>query len=119
MISVERDILGDWTLEQDGDCICTCVEEWTRDRAIDTFAANYPHLSGVLDTLRDAPRQPKARSSAIGRTSSGREVRRGSGARFRELFGEGKTNAEALKIVRAEFPDSKATLSDAAWNRGR
>jgi hypothetical protein len=57
--------------------------------------------------------QPTVRTVA----SHGPRPRVGSGRRFRELIQLGYSNAECVAIVRAEFPTSRATLSDAAWNR--
>lgn len=47
------------------------------------------------------------------------QVRKTSGQRFRELILMGKSNAECVQIVRAEFPNSVATNSDASWNRSQ
>ena len=96
----------------------------SHSEALDAFAANWPELAGQLDELRvddllggvpedrQVDRRPRSDVRVAPR-------RLGSGARFRELMAAGKTNAEALAIVRSEFPESKATLSDAAWNRAR
>ncbi len=44
----------------------------------------------------------------------------GSGFRIRQMLAEGKTDFEAiLKVIRKEFPQSKATKSDVYWNRAR
>lgn len=40
-----------------------------------------------------------------------------SGARIRELLAEGKDAEAILAIVHKEFPDSKATKGDVAWNK--
>lgn len=98
------------------------------DAALDMFEANWPELSGRLAPHGSLSRLcgPQARPNG----SSGRKAvsgvserhgapYRGSGARFRELILQGATNAEAVAVVRAEFPTSKATVSDAAWNRAK
>lgn len=88
-------------------------------QAIDAFAANWPEHMAELDVLRaeyvELMGEPAAAEKR--QRTPGVKRQRGSGARFRELILVGKSNEECLRIVRAEFPDSKATLSDAAWNR--
>lgn len=119
----------EWHLTEDTVGIGS-VKGVTYREAVDVFAANRPDLALALDELacddlcgeagrpqrasatrHDAPRQ----ASEPGQPKAAR----GSGARFRALYDLGKTNAEALAIVRQEFPQSKAGLSDAAWNRAR
>lgn len=114
---------GAWVLKGDTGLMGSCVGSFLV--ALDAFAANWPELAGELDALRhddlagDEPQRASPQRQARPRPSSDGKPRLGSGARFRELYGLGKSNAEALVIVRAEFSDSKATLSDAAWNRAR
>lgn len=126
----------EWRLTEDSSTpseSSSSVKGVTYREAIDVFAANRPDLAEALDSMNrrfveacdeltgpagtaqkghttshDAPRQ----------ASEGRRLL-GSGARFRSLYDQGKSNAEALAIVRQEFPLSKAGLSDAAWNRAR
>lgn len=96
-----------------------CVVEHAEfDEAIDAFAANRPELAMELDEFKcgefcgtNGARPERARREG--------KRKRGSGARFRELMMLGRTNEECLRIVRAEFPESVATLSDAAWNRAQ
>jgi len=101
-------------LDEEVEPICV-VEHASFEEAIDVFAANMPEYSLELDELKcddfcGTTAEKKQRHN-------GQQRKRGSGARFRELILQGKTNAECLAIVRGEFPESKATLSDAAWNR--
>lgn len=109
-------VLGDGSPEPIG-----VVENATYEEALDVFAANWPEYMDQLDELKcddfvgQAPVDETKRKTRV----FGRERKRGSGARFRELISAGKTNEECLRIVREEFPDSKATLSDAAWNRAQ
>lgn len=116
-----------WQLRMDDGTFGHC-HDMSHSEALDAFAANWPELARQLDALRcddlvgDSP-QTAGQSSQVARrrVSEPRvRVRRlGSGARFRELMAAGASNAEALAVVRSEFPESKATLSDAAWNRAR
>lgn len=97
------------------------VENAPFDDALDAFAANWPEYAAGLDELKSDDdfvgvqvhsREKKVRGVAG-------ERKRGSGARFRELILQGKGNEECVRIVRSEFPESKATLSDAAWQRAQ
>jgi len=45
------------------------------------------------------------------------KVLKGSGAYIRELLSAGHTTEEILKLVHAQFPSSKATAGDVAWNK--
>ena len=116
-----------WQLRMDDGTFGHC-HNMSHDEALDCFAANWPELAGQLDELRVdelAGEQPQTagQSGQVARREHRQAcvgIRKpGSGARFRELMAAGASNAEALAIVRAEFPDSKATLSDAAWNRAK
>ncbi len=91
------------------------VEHATYEQALDAFAANYPELMDQLDEFRCDDFCGNGVRPKVQRER--REKKKGSGARFRELMMQGKTNQECLDIVRAEFLESKATLSDAAFNR--
>lgn len=109
-----------WAL-QNGETICV-VDNTSYLEAIDCFAANHPEYWDQLEALRQdyieligEPIKQRA-ARAVGPK---REKKRGSGARFRELIIAGKSNEDCLRIIREEFPDSKATLSDAAWNRAQ
>lgn len=113
-----------WIMSVDDVEVCRCRGMSMR-QATDAFAANWPAHAEKLDAyyaafedLAGPPEATPARE-ARSRAVSKPRGRLGSGARFRELYGLGKTNAEALVIVRGEFSDGKATLSDAAWNRAR
>ena len=103
-----------------GEVIGRC-DDMTMDKALDAFAANWPEHAAALDDLKSVewlcgPSQTShARDRAARQPTAGRKP--GSGQRFRELILAGASNAEALAAVRAEFPESRATLSDAAWNR--
>ena len=124
MIEVREDELtGDCEMRLDGETIGRCANT-SFIEAVDAFAANWPEHASRLDELKAddvAWLAGSERHAARRTTSSDRTVDRrpGSGKRFRELMAGGATNAEALAVVRAEFPQSKATLSDAAWNRAR
>lgn len=93
--------------------------------AIDAFCANWPEYMDQLDQLRtdyidlvgEAVAEKKKR--LISGMRQPRERKRGVGNRFVELILAGKSNVECLRIVMAEFPESKATLSDAAWQRSQ
>lgn len=130
--AVDETPRGDVAVEEDeltGEQVMTCdgVEasraRLPLDAAIECFGANWPRLAQRLDEHRSdwltgaRASLQEARSSRP--TASPRATRPGSGLRFRELIRSGATNAEALAAVRAEFPESRATLSDAAWNRQR
>ncbi len=131
MISVERNVCDDWELRDsfvvsaarriNGDVIlCTCDGRMSERQALNSFAANFPQYARAIDEL--LAKCPEDASDGAKKVPSGERARvgkPGSGRRFRELIGAGKTNAEALAIVKAEFPDSRATLSDAAWNRAK
>jgi hypothetical protein len=91
------------------------------ERALDVFSANVPELMAELDEFKcdeffgneEKKREKRERKTSVG------QKKKGSGARFRELMMQGKTNEECLRIIREEFADSNATLSDAAWNRAQ
>ncbi len=112
-----------WVLVADGigEELCR-AENCSFDDAVDAFVANMPELMVELDELKcedfcgNGTNRTKYQRERLG-TSPGKK--RGSGMRFRELMMQGKTNAECLAVIRGEFPDSKATLSDAAFNRAR
>ena len=106
---------GKWELEVDSERMCI-AEGVSFIKALDIFAANYPEHAAELDELNPEDLMGVVVTGKVKR-QGGERAKRGSGARFRELIMAGKNNADALAIVRAEFPDSKATLSDAAWNR--
>lgn len=108
-----------WELVLDGQHEPVGVAEHvTFEEAIDIFAANWPEHMMALDELKCADfigvevKKVTARRNGV-------ERKRGSGARFRELILQGKSNAECVEIVRAEFPESRATISDAAWQRAQ
>ena len=44
-------------------------------------------------------------------------IRPGSGARIREMLKDGLTPDAILTVIHKEFPDSKATKADVAWNK--
>lgn len=96
------------------------VENATFDEAIDAFAANWPEYSAELDEFKCedfvGAEAGKPRRQHAGERKS---RKRGSGARFRELILQGKSNEECVRTVRQEFPESTATLSDAAWQRAQ
>ncbi len=116
MIEVVMSVVhSGWDLIVDGEEVCE-ADNVSFNQALNIFAADHPELAKELDDL-NADDLCGAMPSEKRRAVRGREKKRGSGARFRELIMAGKTNAESLTIVRSEFPDSKATLSDAAWNR--
>lgn len=110
-----------WELIHEGEEPIGVAEKMSYLSAVDAFAANWPEYMDELDVLRaeyvefvgEPAVQKRQRVSG-----QPREKKRGSGARFRELILAGKSNEECLRTVRAEFPESKATLSDVAWNRG-
>lgn len=83
---------------------CTYVE------ALNAFAADRPEHAAELDELLDwhelCGTPQKAHRTRP--ESSKTRPKAGSGARFRQLIQSGSTNAEALALVRAEFPESKA-----------
>lgn len=115
---------GAWALWDDEGRRLGSARGMSFPEAVDAFAANWPGLAAGLDALRAADEELCGAATAVlpagrrvGRPASQR--RPGSGLRFRELIAGGATNAEALAAVRAEFPESRATLSDAAWNRAR
>lgn len=91
--------------------------------AIDAFAANWPEYMVELDELRatyvDFVGEPVVEKKRRVSSPSGqpREKKRGSEARIRELILAGESSVECLRIVREEFPESNATLSNVAWNR--
>lgn len=113
-----------WSFELNGTVVCR-VHGLSLAGAIDAAAAARPDLAEGLDALRcddlcGEPAQERAERPSRTKSAAGMARRkRGSGARFRQLILAGRTNAEALAVVRAEFLESKATLSDAAWNRAR
>jgi len=110
-----------WELVVDGEPEPKCVaENVSFEEAVDIFAANYPELMAELDVefkceefCGNGVKSKEKRQRSVG------QKKRGSGARFKQLMIEGKTNEECLRIVREEFPESVATLSDAAWNRAQ
>jgi len=109
-----------WEMVVDGQMEPVGVAEHvTFEEAIDIFAANWPEFAEQLDQLKCEDfigvqvAEKKVRRNGTG------ERKRGSGARFRELILQGKTNAECVEIVRNEFPESRATISDAAWQRAQ
>lgn len=112
-------LVGDFELYVGDKRLGTCVG--SASQALDAFAANWPGHALALDRLRDTlgvPRDAPRRVVGMQKTGFGQR-KQGSGARFRELIAGGASNHEALAQVREEFPNSKATLSDAAWNRAR
>jgi len=64
-----------------------------------------------------APARPAPKIGAEPKTA--RTSRPGSGARIRELLVAGHDAESILATIRREFPQSKATKADVAWNRGR
>ncbi len=117
-ITIVGSRIAGWELVADGEWEPMCVvENVDFDEAIDVFAANFPELMAQLDEFKCDEFLGNGMKPKEKRQRSTWQKKRGSGARFRELMMQGKTNDECLKIVREEFPDSKATLSDAAWNR--
>lgn len=107
-----------WRLVLDGLEEVGVVENATFEEALEAMAANWPEYGKELDQLRcdefiGTQKLPdRRRGTRV-------ERKRGSGARFRELILQGKSNEECVKIVREEFVESKATLSDAAWQRAQ
>lgn len=119
MISVTfsyDELLEQWTMSVKGEEVGTAAG-MTRNQALDAFATNWSELAAELDGLRDPAEAAQEKPQRAARTVSSGKARLGSGARFRALMMAGASNAEALAAVRLEFPDSKAGLSDAAWNR--
>lgn len=104
-----------WVLLRGGEE--SCAADCTFDESLDVFAANFPELSDQLDKNFKCDEFCGTNGVKPRREKTGGKRKRGSGARFRELMMQGRTNAECLEAVRAEFPESVATLSDAAWNR--
>lgn len=110
-----------WELVLDGEMEPVgVVENASYEEALDIFAANWPQYASQIDELKcedliGAVVEKKIRQARSG----GGERKRGSGARFRELILQGKANDECVKIVREEFPESRATISDAAWQRAQ
>lgn len=112
---------GRWELFAGDTRIGTCVG--TAHDAARAFCSNWPDLADAiesalcLDMCGDAPQaQRAARQVGSGpRLAGARRV--GVGARMRELLQSGVGDADVLARARAEFPDSKATLSDVAWNK--
>ena len=108
--------VAEWVLRNSrGENLCI-AENCSFEDAIDSFVANFPEFAGELDELK-CDEFCGTNGAKPKREKVGGKKKRGSGARFRELIMGGKSNEECLKIVRAEFPESTATLSDAAWNR--
>ena len=110
-----------WTLHLDSGEMGYC-HNMTRNQAIDAFVANWPAVAEALGTIREPDLEDLVGSqtaSRVPRQPSGQSRKKGSGQRFRELMAAGASNAEALAVIRSEFPESKATLSDAAWNRAK
>lgn len=73
-----------------------------------------------------APPAPSTRSGRVRSTLASpskppRAPRLGSGARIRELLQDPRrlTPEQIVSMIRAEFPQSKATTSDVAWQRNR
>jgi hypothetical protein len=93
--------------------------------ALDCFMANWPEHRDQLEDLRkehveffgEPVSGTRKREKAAGGMK--KKKKRGSEARFRELIMMGKTNEECVRIVKEEFPESNATLSNAAWNRAQ
>jgi len=109
-----------WRLVLDGqDETVGMVENATFGEALDSFAANWPEYAEAIDELKCEDFVGMEIQKKSPRRNGTGERKRGSGARFRELILQGKTNEECVRIVREEFVDSKATLSDAAWQRAQ
>ena len=81
------------------------------DESPGDWDGSLPALPPVEERPTREPRPTVARAPGSSRP--------GSGARIRELLVAGKAAAEILPIIHTEFPGSKATASDVAWNRGR
>lgn len=113
-MKIVENMSGDWELIADDEVVGVC-ERMTRDEAAECFAANWPQYADAIGAPEHGRRRQAASRTVSDKLTGIRKV--GSGQRFRELILGGAGNAEALAKVREEFPDSKATLSDAAWNR--
>lgn len=110
---VQDDVTECWELYENDELLGSSA--LGHNASLDAFACNWPEHGAWLD----AQKQPETCSEPARRAKHAGTRKMGSGARFRELIGAGASNADALTVVRAEFPDSKATLSDAAWNRAQ
>lgn len=106
-----------WVLRNGAGELCR-AENVEFDEALDVFAADWPEHSSELDQLKCDDFCGTVAAKKTREKFSGQK-KRGSGARFRELILQGKSNEECVKIVREEFPESTATLSDAAWQRAQ
>lgn len=84
----------------------------------------------ILWTLGDPPlpstqlpllavKPPRPASAKTLRDPSLPPRKPGSGARIRELLQKGWDAEKILVVIHREFPGSKATKSDVAWNRGK
>lgn len=62
----------------------------------------------------EAKKAPKAAKKG---EKKERAPRAGSGSRIKELLRKGMDAEKILAVVHREFPDSKATKGDVAWNK--
>ena len=51
--------------------------------------------------------------------TEGKQPKRGVGAVATEAILAGKTNEEALEVVKAEFPDAKTSVASINWYRNK
>lgn len=125
-IEIQKSALTDrWLLAIDGRLSGSCKGSFSD--AVYAFGANWPEIREELDQLLCEDLTGPSGKKAILRPANGSKTppggterpKKGSGARFRALILAGKSNQEALAIVKKEFPQSKATLADAAWHRGK